>query len=157
MPTLDEVYRKFGETAEAAQLLETQLGTMLLLNLGEKEDLIAEPDPKRASELYEKINRHTLGRLLKSLNNTSQSLDALDALLSNALQARNHLSHSFYRQHNFRRNSDEGRGLMMKDLDSIHDALLNAYKAVMLLSGVDLDALINSGVEQSFPTRHVKI
>ena len=30
MPTLDDVYRKFGEASEAAQLLETELGTMLL-------------------------------------------------------------------------------------------------------------------------------
>ena len=27
MPTLDDVYRKFGEASEAAQLLETELGT----------------------------------------------------------------------------------------------------------------------------------
>jgi hypothetical protein len=30
MPTLNEVYRKFGEVAEAAQLLETELGNMLI-------------------------------------------------------------------------------------------------------------------------------
>jgi hypothetical protein len=29
--SLDDVYRKFGETAEAAQLLETELGTLLFL------------------------------------------------------------------------------------------------------------------------------
>jgi hypothetical protein len=31
MLTLDDVYSKFGEAAEAAQLLETELGNMLLL------------------------------------------------------------------------------------------------------------------------------
>ena len=65
MPTLDEVYRKFGETAEAAQLLETELGTVLLSNLGEKEGLIVAPNPKRASELFGAINRNTLGHLEK--------------------------------------------------------------------------------------------
>jgi hypothetical protein len=30
MPTLDDVYRKFGEVSEAAQLVETELGSMLL-------------------------------------------------------------------------------------------------------------------------------
>lgn len=155
MPTLDDVYRKFGETAEAAQLLETELGTLLLLSLGERECLIGAPNPKRATELFDSVNRNTLGQLLKSLENTSQSLDALEALFAKALQERNRLSHAFYRRHNFRRNSDEGRELMMRDLDSIHDALLNAYKAVMLLSGVDLDAL--AGVEHIGPTRHLKI
>lgn len=30
MPGLDDIYRKFGEAAEAAQLLETELGNMLV-------------------------------------------------------------------------------------------------------------------------------
>jgi hypothetical protein len=43
--TLDDVFRKFGESAEAAQLLETELGTMLLLIRGTEEKLITEPNP----------------------------------------------------------------------------------------------------------------
>jgi hypothetical protein len=157
MPTLDDVYRKFGETAEAAQLLETDLGTKLILIRGAEENLLTEPNPERASDIFDTINRNTLGQLLKGLNGKNQSLDALEALLSNALQERNRLFHSFYRHHNFRRNSDEGRALMLKDMESIHDTLLRAWKAVMLLSGVDLDALVNSGVEHTPPTRHVPI
>jgi hypothetical protein len=42
---------------------------------------------------------------------------------------------------------------MLEDLESIHNALLNAYKAVMLLSGVDLD----TAIETNLPTRHVPI
>ena len=34
MPDLNEVYRKFGEVAEAAQLFETELGNLLLLEKG---------------------------------------------------------------------------------------------------------------------------
>ena len=86
--TLDDVYRKFGETAEAAQLLETELGTMLLLIRGEEEKLIVEPNPQRAGQLHDTINRHTLGQLLKNLNSTTQSLDAIEALLCNALEER---------------------------------------------------------------------
>jgi hypothetical protein len=156
MTTLDEVYRKYGETAEAAQLLETELGTMLLLMRGAEEDLFAEPNAKRASDLYSTINRHTLGQILKALNK-SQSLDALDSLLSSALRERNRLFHHFYRDHNFRRNSGEGRALMLKDMESIHDTLLNAYKAVMLLSGVDLEALADTPYERHAPTCHVPI
>ena len=157
MPTLDDIYRKFGETAEAAQLLETQLGTMLLLIRGAEDDLFTVPNPKRAFDLCGTINRHTLGQLIKSLNSTTQSLDALESLLSKALQERNRLIHSFYRDHNFRRNSDEGRALMLEDVESIHDTLLQAYKAVMLLSGVELEALVDSAVEHNAPTRHVSI
>ena len=67
MPTLDDVYRKFGETAEAAQLLETELGTMLLSIRGAEDNLIADANPERATDLYSAINRHTLGQLVTGL------------------------------------------------------------------------------------------
>ena len=142
MPTLDDVYRKFGEVAEAAQLLETELGTMLFAARCMDEDLIENKDPLRASHILGSVNRQTLGQLLKALDNHTQSLDTLDSLLSKALQERNHLFHSFYRKHNFRRNSDEGRSLMLQDLEAIHSAVFDAYKAILKLNGVDLDAMV---------------
>lgn len=153
MPTLDDVYRKFGEAAEAAQLIETELGNVLVLVRCEDEGLFKNPNPARASDVFGSINRHTLGQLLKKLNNRTQSLDVLEGLLSKALQERNRLFHSFYREHNFRRNTDEGRALMMEDLESIHSVLLDAYKPVLALRGIDLDAL----ADMELPTRHVPI
>src|SRR5215469_3698476 len=153
MPNLDDVYRKFGEAAEAAQLLETELGNMLLAARCMDEGLLENKNQARASDILSAINRHTLGQLLKSLNNHTQSLDALEALLVKARDERNRLSHSFYREHNFRRNSDEGRALMLEDLEGIHSALLEAYKSVLDLSGVDLEAL--AGIK--IPTRHLPI
>jgi hypothetical protein len=153
VPTLDEVYCKFGETSEAAQLLETELGTILLTVGAIDAGLLEQPDKARASELFQFINRQTLGQLLKSLNRSTDSLEHLEAVLERALSERNRLSHAFYRQHNFRRNSDEGRALMINDLESIHDTLLEAYKAVMLLSGIDLDKTTIT----SQPTGHVPI
>jgi hypothetical protein len=157
VPELDAVYRKFGEVAEAAQLLETELGNLLLLNRGAEQELIASPNLEVASVLLDAINRHTLGQLIKGLNATTQTLNALEPLLADALRERNRLFHSFYRHHNFRRNSDEGRRLMLKDLELIHDTVLRAYKAVMLLSGVGVDALVASGIEPDAATHHVRI
>jgi hypothetical protein len=157
VPQLDDVYRKFGEVAEAAQLLETELGNLLLMDRAGEHGLLTEPNPALVSDLLDTINRQTLGQLVKGLNGTDQKLCELETLFANALRERNRLSHSFYRFHNFRRNSDEGRQLMLKDLEQIHDTLLRAYKAVMLLSGVDLDALIASGAEPPAPTDHVPI
>jgi len=139
--TLDDVYRKFGEVSEAAQLLETELGNVLIEIGAAEANFLNEPNPDRASELFKKINHQTLGQLLKNVSNSTESVGHLEALLSRALAERNRLSHSFYRRHNFRRNSEEGRALMLKDLESIHDILLEAYKAVLLLSGIDLDAV----------------
>ena len=141
MPTLDDVYRKFGETSEAAQLLETQLGTMLLMIGCIDKDLIENPDPEKATLLYIQINKHTLGQLTKKLGQKTASISHLEELLSEALAVRNRLAHSYYLRHNLRRNSDDGRAVMMKDLESMHAKLLEAYKAVMLVSGVDLDKL----------------
>ena len=153
MPTLDDVYWKFGYAAEAAQLLETELGNMLIKHGVVEENLVDQPDPNRAAELFRQMDKHTLGRLITKLKAKNQSVANLEGVLAIALNERNRLFHFFYRQHNFRRNSDEGRQRMLDDLESIHKTLLDAYQAVMLLLGVDLDKL--SATE--LPTKHLPI
>lgn len=153
MPKLDDIYAKFGFTAEAAQLLETELGNALIKHGVVEENLVNQPDPNRAADLVRQVDRHTLGQLIANLKGKNQSIANLQDVLAKALDERNRLFHSFYRQHNFRRNSDEGRRRMLDDLESIHETLLDAYKAVMLLSGVDLDQLSAT----SLPTKHLPI
>ncbi len=67
------VYRKFGEASEAAQLLETELGTLLLWKQTVAEDLIG-GDGKRATEIMRAINRLTLGTLIKNAKGTASQL-----------------------------------------------------------------------------------
>jgi hypothetical protein len=153
MPALGEVYRKFGEVAEAAQLLETELGTKQLCAEGIESGLFAGDRGELATEIYNKINKSTLGKLLKQLTKSVGFSVDMELLLANALAERNQLFHSFYRKHNFSRNSDEGRAKMLEDLDRKHETILEAYKALMRLSGVDLDKLTN----MPMPTTHVKI
>jgi len=153
MLTLDEVYKKFGETCEAAQLLETELGNKLLVLRGLEEDLFASKDPKRAAQIVEDIDTSTCGKLITLLKKKSRVPDDLESLLCDALTERNRLSHSFYRQHNFRRNSEDGRTVMLADLELIHQTILKAYKAMLLLSGIDLDAVTSVPA----PTRHLPI
>ena len=157
MPTLDDVYRKFGETSEAAQLLETELGTMLLMVGCIEADLLENPDAKRATEIYKQINRHTLGQMIKKLGHKTTSIAHLEDVLAEALRVRNRLAHSFYLRHNLRRNSDDGRETMMKDLESMHEKILKAYKAVMLLSGVDLDKVVAEHGDAPQPSGHLPI
>ena len=153
MPSLEDVYQKFGFASEAAQLLETELGTILFVSGAIKQNLIEEQDSDAATALYNSINRKTLGQLLKGVKNATVSVEHLEELLSKALKERNRLAHSFYRQHNFRRNSEDGRQVMLDDLEQIHGLLLEAYKAVMLLSGIDLDKVSITNL----PTGHVPI
>jgi hypothetical protein len=153
VPTLDDVYRKFGETAEAAQLLETELGNVLLFLGAFEEELLKGMNPSRAADLVGEIDASTLGRLLSRLRSKTRLPEDLELLLFDALRERNRLSHAFYRQHNFRRNSDEGRAIMIDDLNSMHESIIRAYKAVTLLSGIDLD----SATSVAMTTRHLPI
>ena len=153
MPTLDDVYWKFGFAAEAAQLLETELGNVLIEHGIVEENLVNQPNPNRAADLFRQINRHTLGQLITTLKHKNQSIANLECVLANALDERNRFFHSFYRQHNLRRNSDEGRQRMLDDLEAIHNTLLDAYKAVLRLSGVDVDKLSATAL----PTKHLPI
>jgi hypothetical protein len=153
MPKLDDVYCKFGDAAEAAQLLETELGNRLIEHGIVEENLVNQRDPNRAAELFREINKHTLGQLITKLKSKNQSIANLEDTLAKALDERNRLFHSFYRQHNLRRNSDEGRQRMLDDLEAIHNTLLDAYKAVLLLSGVDVDKLSVA----ELPTKHLPI
>ena len=157
MPSLDEVYRKFGEASEAAQLLETELGTLLLAHQCIDAGLLEHSNPKRASEIYKQINKQTLGQLIRSLGPFGDSIEDLEQLLSDALASRNRLAHSFYLQHNFRRNSDDGRDVILRDLQAIHEDLLEAYKVVLLLSGFDMEKLVRELGDSPLPTGHLPI
>jgi hypothetical protein len=160
MPTLDDVYRKFGETAEAAQLLETELGTDLFvkhINTQPKKYLSSK---RTSKELLNTINRKTLGRLFLDLGVEKNAADGFGDLLHKALEERNRLFHSFYREHNIRRNSEEGRYLMMQDLEVMHSRIIEAYKAVFLVKGIDLDAMVakmNSNCDDEPPYGHLPI
>jgi len=130
----------------------------MLLTIGcVEEDLIKNPDSERATEIYKQINKHTLGQLIKKLGHKTTSISHLEELLAQALIVRNRLAHSFYLRHNLRRNSDDGRAIMMKDMESMHDKLLEAFKAVMLLSGVDLDKPVAEHGDTPQPTGHLPI
>ena len=157
MPSLDDVYRKFGEASEAAQLLETELANMLLMIGCTEADFFTIPNSEKATEIYNQINRQTLGQLIKKLRHKSGSVSHLKDLLTRSLAVRNRLAHSFYLRHNLRRNSDDGRAIMMKDLETMHEELLEAYEAVMLLSGVDLDKLVAEQGDSPQPTGHLPI
>ena len=93
---------------------------------------------------------------MQNLGQAGAATGGVEQLLSDALVSRNRLAHSFYLKHNFRRNSDAGREVMLRDLEAIHETLLDAYKAVLLLSGVDLDRVADQG-DGALPTGHLPI
>ena len=150
MATIEEVHRAFGDAAEVGQLIESHLGTMMLAQQVHAENLIDVKYPERAKELVDEINRHTLGQLLRKFHKAGPTLDALKERLEKALDERNRLTHHFFRHHNLRRNSEVGRDIMVADLVAIHELLIEAYKAVMILDGIDLDAMMSGRAEHPF-------
>ena len=153
MPGLDDVYRKFGEVSEAAQLLETELGNILLTIEAAESDLFFADRQEEAREILRRINKSTLGQILKKIDQKNSSVEHAADLFAGALAERNRLSHSFFRKHNFRRNSSEGCGMMLEDLESIHETLLKAYKVALVISGIDLASLHLPGL----PTKHLDL
>ncbi|MCY4058876.1 MAG: hypothetical protein OXG44_12820 [Gammaproteobacteria bacterium] len=157
IPTLDDVYRKFGEVAEAAQLLETDLGTLLFEQEAINAGLVYDYDQAKATTIYDRVDGKTLGQLIRDLPNAVEIPFELGVRLDFALDARNELVHSFFLRHNYRRNSAEGRDIMLRELDSLHETILDAFKAVSLLTGVDLERLVAEDRGGPLPTRHLPI
>ena len=153
MPNLNDVYRKFGEVAEAAQLVETELGNLAFWRQATQAGLLAESNSALAKQLLDKVNKQTSGQLVKQLERRGHSYAEIEADLAKALIERNRLFHSYYREHNLRRNSSSGCQVMLDDLKRMHDTILKAYKGVLLLSGVDLEILEHF----SLPKEHLKL
>lgn len=152
MASLADVYRQFGETAEAAQLLEVELGNIALMhNLSEK-NLFHEKNIDLANSIFNEINKTTLGQLLKQVGRSTDYIDQVYSKLENALKVRNRLAHSFYREHNFRRNTEDGCSIMLKDLIEMHDILLEAYRELLEISNSQV-----SDFEIPIPQSHVDI
>lgn len=145
MATRDDVYAKFGITAEAAQLFETELGSLLLSAHGMKNGWHVAPDAARATVILETIDRSTLGRLLNDLKQHVQLSDDLVNRFDSALRARNRLNHGFFERHNFKIETDEGRAEMYADLEALHIELFNAWQIASAMTRLAVDAVGKAG------------
>lgn len=136
MTTLDTVYWKFGYASEAAQLLEVELVNFLI----EYEMKQGKDIPELKKQFLE-MDKFTLGRLSRALQSKSVADNDTLQYVSVALKARNYLAHEFYRKHNFKRDTSEGRQKMFDDLKNIHQVIFEAYRKVLLLSNIEIPPL----------------
>ena len=128
MATRDEVYAKFGVTAEAAQLFETSLGSCVLGAKALVQGWPVTPDKEAAAKAFQKIDDSTLGDMIKAFKNHVEIDETIINQFSSALKARNRLIHGFYVRHNFKIANDAGRDEMIADLDALHDTLFLAWR-----------------------------
>lgn len=144
MASSDDVYRKFGMAAEAAQVLETELSTLLLGVRGLANDWHIEgPEREAGLKAMAEIDSQTLGSMLKALRKVVQIDDLLVSKLTSALGARNLLTHGFFERHNFKMLSDDGRDAMIADLETLHDELLQGWQSASAMSGAFLSMLLH--------------
>lgn len=134
MASRDEVYLKFGITAEAAQLLETSLGTLLLALEGLHKGWFMQPQPAEAWIALERVEKSTLGTLFKEVQQLVNFEGDLPAFFASALKTRNRLFHGFYERHNFKIQTDEGRDEMIADLEEMHTELFTAWQVADAMS-----------------------
>ena len=154
MPERHELYSKFGITAEAAQLFETELGTLLLCLQGRQERWHEAPDGAAARAFLDRIDRKTLGQLLKDVKLHISFEGGAEALFSSALNARNQLSHGFFERHNFRIQTSEGRAKMVADLEQLHTDLFTAWQVASAISDAMANELSLNIPDRSRETKH---
>ena len=124
-----DVYAKFGETAEAAQLFETALGTVLLAAKGHHEGWFDGQKPEKAGAFRQKVDRSTLGSLLKACKRElSFGGGGGYEQFNRGLLARNQLFHGFFEKHGVGIQSEVGRAVMIEDLESLHEELFRCWR-----------------------------
>lgn len=140
MPTLEDVFAKFGVTAEAGQLLETALGNLLILDAVKLHGFAKVQNKALARKILDEVDRKTLGQLIHALRRHRAIPPGFEEELQIALVERNRLNHSFYLEHNIRKHSEDGRQLMLADLEVIHERIFRAYMSASTLSDIELSA-----------------
>lgn len=140
MPSLDALYARFGLTAEAGQLLETELGTLLIADAIKLHGLDKVRNKVLAKKILEEIDRKTLGQLIQTLRKQRTVPPEFESELEIALSERNRLNHSFYMEHNLRKQSEDGRQIMIADLEVIHERIQKAYQTARSLTNIKISA-----------------
>ncbi|MDX0599288.1 hypothetical protein GOD17_29630 [Sinorhizobium medicae] len=143
MATREELYAKFGITAEAGQLFETELGTWILCCQALEHGWHVAPDGEKARAALDEIDRSTLGRLLHTLKSRGRLEGDLEKRFASALKARNRLNHGFYERHNFKIQTDEGRDAMMVDLESLHEELFQAWRIASAMTSLVSEIMLH--------------
>lgn len=92
------------------------------------------PDPVDARKALDQIEAHTLGRLLGVLKGKISLDEHLAERFASALRARNRLNQGFYERHNFKIQTEEGRNVMIADLEELHEELFQVWRISSVLT-----------------------
>ncbi|HSE18654.1 MAG TPA: hypothetical protein VLB46_16480 [Pyrinomonadaceae bacterium] len=132
---LQELYCKYGRTAEMAQVMEFEAGNLALAFISVWFDPKTITDEQRHmfQGVIDDVDKRTFGNLLKQIRKTVTISEKIEQTVTEALEKRNYLTHRFFKKHNFAINSEEGKKVMIAELDDIYRALNLAHA---VLSGM---------------------
>jgi hypothetical protein len=127
--TLRLLYLEFGRTAEVAQIMEMEAGNLALsfVSLAFDPSKITDDERGLLRAIVDDVNSRTFGNLLKQIRTIGGVSESIQRIVEEALEKRNYLVHKFFRSHNLRINSEEGRNEMIADLRAIHESLSRAH------------------------------
>jgi hypothetical protein len=127
--TLRLLYLEFGRTAEMAQLMEMEAGNLALsfVSLAFDPSKITDDERNLLRTIVDDVNSRTFGNLLKQIRKIGGVSEDIQHIVDEALEKRNYLVHNFFRTHNLRINSEDGRKTMIADLIAIHESLSRAH------------------------------
>jgi hypothetical protein len=133
--SLRTLYFEFGRTAEMAQVMEMEAGNFALafVSLAFDPATITDEERRLFQTIIDDVNSRTFGNLLKQIRKIGNVSDEIEMAINDALAKRNYLVHKFFRHHNLRINSEEGREEMIAELSEIHQVLSRAHA---LLAGM---------------------
>lgn len=127
MATVEEVYHDAGRALEAACLLETELGTCLLVLDALETGSFAKADADAYLRLREAIDSNTLGQSIRAIKRKLSITEDIDSVFLDALEARNFLAHRFFLHHGMNIHDPGGRDQMVAHIDKLRDAIWPAY------------------------------
>ncbi len=131
---MNEVYKKFGEASELAQLLEHELGTLLIRILDVTPKFVT-TQPEMAWMLLDDVYTPALSRFIRQEKGQHQEEQIMQAL-NESFKAQHGLHHGFFRTYHGSSDTE-----MFEALDPVLMSLWKGYRAVMLFSGIDINEL----------------
>ena len=126
--TRDDVYREYGKAAQLAQLIETELGTLLFAHEGIQQRAYVLESWEAGRGVLAAIDKHTLGKSLHDIKDRYNLLGDIEPVFDTALVARNYLAHDFFRKHGVEISSEPGCEAMVADLQRLQAELQVAYR-----------------------------
>ena len=122
---LRELYFEFGRAAEMAQVMETAAGNLALAYASMLVDTSKITDEQREffRALVQDVNKRTFGNLFREIQKMGEIDVSILSAVNDALEKRNHLTHKFFRAHNFAIQSVDGRKAMLAEVREIQASL----------------------------------